>query len=202
MSGPRTERAVLRNPFTFAFGLALTGVGGAAVVAVAVDPGADDSLWSRLVGCLVLASMTWFAWRVAGHPAVVLDRATVTVRQPFRRHTAPWSLVGSAQPHDGLRLAMAGAGAVEVWAFSSSVLAALSGNRSATRAASRIDSARPVSGSRSAAGTAVHRVDLGARQLLVVWCVAALVSIAGHVAAGAPGGAPYVPVAPAAPLRR
>ncbi|HEX6874463.1 MAG TPA: hypothetical protein VF165_02285 [Nocardioidaceae bacterium] len=167
----------LRNPFTYAIGLALSLGLGAALCWVMWDPGVDHSLVSRVTAGLVVGANIWFIWRVAGHPAVLVSDAGVLVRNPFRRHVVPWILLGEVTVSDGLRFTVGGRESIRAWAFSGSVIGEVTGNWSATRAQLTIDSARqgiaPPSG-----GQPESRLDLGLRSLLLMWSGALLLAVA------------------------
>lgn len=178
---------MLRNPFTVAAAVLLTGALAGVVIFVAFEPGVDQSLANRLVGCLVLTSGAHFVWRVAGHPAVVLGAGSVSVLQPFYDYVVPWRRLGSVNATDGLTLVVAGRSPIKAWAFSSSVLAALSGAWSGERAARRIEAARLQADSDAEVDEVAGRLSFGLPGLLVACSLAMLLALGGWLSDGRPG---------------
>ena len=185
--GGRGSRSVLRNPFTLAAAVLVTGAFVGVVIFIAFAPGVDQSLGGRLTGCLVLTACAHFGWRMAGHPAVVLTAGSLSVLQPFYEHSVPWRRLGSVNASDGLTLAVAGRPPIQAFAFSSSVLAHLSGDWSGERAARRIEAARLQTHSGPKDGAVDGRCSFGLLQLLVACFLAALVALCGWLADGRPG---------------
>ena len=134
-----------RRPGTVAFG-ALTTLGFAVGIVLAVVDdgvgGVNTGLINKAVGAVVLTTMAWLVWRVTLYPRVEVRRSALAVRQPFLTYTAPWHAVGSPDALDGLRVPLAGHGVVKPWAFSSSLLSDLTGERAANQAVARINEMR------------------------------------------------------------
>jgi len=148
----------------------------ATLVVVMRDPGVDHRLVSRTGAALVISSTTWFIWRVACHPAVVVDDEGLTVVNPFSRHRIPWGSLGDVITADGLELVAADR-TVKAWAFSGSLMGDLTGDRSATRAREVIEASRAAGGPASAKPPREHRSDVGLRSLLVFWTASVLLAV-------------------------
>ncbi len=129
-------------------GLALTGFAVGLVVAMLSDglDGVNAGVADKAVGGIVIAAMAWLVWRVTVYPCLELPESRLTVRQPFATWTAPWHAVGRPDALDGLRVPLAGHGIVKPWAFSSSMLADLTGDLAANKAVVRLNSLRQVAG--------------------------------------------------------
>ena len=158
-----------RNPFTYTFGVLLSAGFLVTLCWVMVHPGVDHRLISRSVAALILSTVAWFIWRVAGHPAVVIAPSKLIVRNPFRVHTLPWSSLGDVALNDGLEITVAGGTTVKVWGFSGSLIGELSGSRSASRAREAIEAARERGRGPSKAGAPSRQLDFGLRLLVLLW---------------------------------
>ncbi len=162
-AGRRSRRRTFKRPGTQVLGgLAVAGFATAWLLFVLLDPGVDRSLAARAVGSVVLAALAWVTWRATLHPRVVVDQDRLLILQPLVRYEAPWSCVGSADVPDGLRVSLAGHAPVTAWAFSGSLLAFLSGDAAADRAADAVNARRE--GARPSRGIVVRRLDLGLGQ--------------------------------------
>lgn len=167
-----------RRPGAVAFGaLGTLGFAVGLVLAV-VDDGVDGvnaGLTNKAVGAVVIATMAWLGWGVTLYPRVEVRSSALIVRQPFLSYTAPWYAVGAPDALDGLRVPLAGHGVVKPWAFSSSLLADLTGERAANKAVMRIEEGRrqAVGGQRRGERHVERHVDrhvaLGLAPLGLTW---------------------------------
>ena len=121
--GGRGSRSVLRNPFTLAAAVLVTGAFVGVVIFIAFAPGVDQSLGGRLTGCLVLTACAHFGWRMAGHRSGGADgRIAVRVATLLRalgalaqarirqRIGRPHARCCRSPAHSGIRLLILGAG--------------------------------------------------------------------------------------------
>lgn len=137
--------ARFRRPGTVAAGALMTAGFAVGLVVAMLDDGVNGvnaGFDQKAVGATVICTVAWFIWRVTVYPCVEVTESRLTVRQPFTTYQAPWPAVGEPDALDGLRIPLAGHGVSRPWAFSSSLLADLTGDRVANEAVSRIDALR------------------------------------------------------------
>ncbi len=140
-------------------------------------------LLSRVVAGTVVTLSCWVGAVATFFPAVRLRPKELVVDNPLFTYRIPWRYVLDVEPDGGMEIRTRGAGEIGSFAFSSSLLGELTGNRTSRRVAAAILEYRRKQADKSGGGDVTreipvlrHVIWLGCSWALLTWALPAILS--------------------------
>jgi hypothetical protein len=158
-----------RNPWTFVFGLICGAVPLGIYLGVMIS-GPSVPLPDRIFGGALFGVVSWLIALGALMPCVRATPGELVVDSGLFQRRIPWGLYKGVQPVGGMEILIKGGQEVGVFAFSGSLLGALTGDRTAHRVAEEIDLYYRKHADRTRRGTVTVRVPVIRHAL---WLIAA-----------------------------